>query len=304
MTTLSKRAQITGASITLLLLVILGGLLFLDRAHESEDASVSVAATIFPLYDLTRQIAGDRVSVQLIIQPGVSEHSLEASPSLIQKLAGTEAVFFIGAGMDDWVKDVARDDAKLVDLSRHVSLLEVEETQEFPAGKDPHYWLSPQNVIVMAGAIRDELIVLQSKDKSAFELNYQTLVEDLQKLDKESRASLADLPSRDIATFHEGWSYFAAEYDLNIVATFEPFPGKTPSPERLAEYENAIRTHDLKIIFTEPQLASAALEQVAKDLNVRLDILDPVGGIAGRDSYRKLIEYNVSTIRNALIQNN
>ncbi|MBI2427007.1 MAG: zinc ABC transporter substrate-binding protein [Candidatus Kerfeldbacteria bacterium] len=304
--TISRKTQVTGASITLLLLILLGGLLLAGRLHKDEDSqeNVSVAATIFPLYDLTRTIAGGQMDVQLMIEPGVSEHSFEASPALTRALANTDAVFFIGAGLDDWVKDSAPDTATLVDLSTSVSLIEVEGDEEFPTGKDPHYWLSPKNAMLMAAVIRDELATLDPASQTVFHQNYDSLVADLERLDEESRASLGVLSFRNIATFHEAFSYFARDFDLNVVATFEPFPGQTPSPEELAEYEGAIATYGLKTIFSEPQLASDALTQVAEDLNVRLVVLDPVGGVEGRDSYRKLIEYNVITIRNVLIHNN
>lgn len=301
----SKNAKIAGASITFLLFLLFGGLLATCQIDQPKKEIHSVAATIFPVYDLARAIAGDRVDVQLIIEPGVSEHSFEATPSLARRLAGTDAIVFIGAGLDDWVKDVAPNTAQLVDLSTAISLLEVKKNDtEFPTSKDPHYWLSPQNAIVLAGEIRDQLIVLQANDQAAFEQNYQTLVADLRRLDSEARTSLAVLPSRNIATFHEAWSYFARDFNLNIVATFEPFPGQAPSPQDVAFYEQAITTYGLKTIYSEPQLANDALKQVSKDLNVQLAVLDPIGGVPGRDSYRKLIEYNVATIRNALLQNN
>lgn len=293
--------------VVVIILLLVGGIYALTRTSsisQDESDAPSVAATIFPVYDLARQITGDRMAVQLIIEPGVSEHSFEASPALTQKLAKTDMVFFVGAGLDDWVKDVAPSNSKRVDLSTTIDLIEVEDDEEFLTGKDPHYWLSPKNAVLMAGTIRDELVALDPDGKEIFDRNHQMLVEDLKRLDEESQLALSVLSSRNIATFHEAWSYFARDYDLWIVATFEPFPGQTPSPEDLAEYEEAIRTHGLETIFAEPQLASDALKQVAKDVNVRLKVLDPVGGVPGRDSYRRLTEYNVATIRNALTSNN
>ena len=38
---------------------------------------MKVAATIFPLYDMVREIGGERVEVELIVSPGASPHLFE-----------------------------------------------------------------------------------------------------------------------------------------------------------------------------------------------------------------------------------
>ncbi len=45
-----------------------------------QPASRKVAATIFPLYDLVRQVAGPAVEVILLVPPGTSEHTFTVRP--------------------------------------------------------------------------------------------------------------------------------------------------------------------------------------------------------------------------------
>src|SRR5215467_1443726 len=74
-----------------------------------QPAALKVAATIFPLYDLVRQVAGPAVEVILLVPPGTSEHTFTVKPSTIRAITGCRAIFAIGHGLDDWVARLARE---------------------------------------------------------------------------------------------------------------------------------------------------------------------------------------------------
>ena len=75
---------------------------------EAGDARVKVAATIFPLYDIVRQVAGPVADVVLVLPPGASPHTFEPAPSSVRALDGARALFVIGHGLDDWAVRLAR----------------------------------------------------------------------------------------------------------------------------------------------------------------------------------------------------
>jgi hypothetical protein len=103
---------------------------------------------------------------------------------------------------------------------------------------------------------------------------------------------LADLPTRRIATFHDAFSYFAEAYGLDVVATFEPYPGLEPSPRFVIEFQRNIRAAAVRVVFTEPQRSIDALRPIARDLGVTLAVLDPLGGLPGRESYIDLLRFD------------
>src|SRR5712691_1931950 len=75
----------------------------------SPSAPLKVAATIFPLYDLVRQVAGSGVEVVLLVPPGASPHTFAVKPGTVRALTGCVAVFTIGHGLDDWVTRLAQE---------------------------------------------------------------------------------------------------------------------------------------------------------------------------------------------------
>jgi ABC-type Zn2+ transport system substrate-binding protein/surface adhesin len=110
------------------------------------------------------------------------------------------------------------------------------------------------------------------------------------------RRLLADLPTRRIATFHDAFGYFADAYGLQVAAVFEPYPGLEPSPRFVVEFQRRIRASGVGIVFTEPQLSVDALRPIARDLGVTLAVLDPLGGLPGRESYIELLLFDARAV--------
>lgn len=279
------------------------------------DTRPVVVASIFPLADITRQIAGGTIRVITLLPPGVSEHTFEPTPQAVQSVAGAKLFFKIGAGLDDWTDTVAlsaNEQATIIDLSRSVTLqpshedddAHEEETRDEHAEHgsfDPHYFLTINNAKLMATTIAQELSSAYPAQTRVFEANLKRYLAELSLADTAIKKTLTDLPTRDMVTFHGAWQYFADSYDLTIVGTFEPFPGREPSPRYLADLIADIKQKNISVLFIEPQFSAEAISQVARDLNITLATLDPIGGTTtSTQSYIDLLRTNADTIAKAL----
>jgi zinc transport system substrate-binding protein len=67
-----------------------------------------VTASIFPLHDIARRLAGDRLDVVLLLPPGRSEHSFDLTPREMSHVAKSRLGISVGLGMDDWLEKVLR----------------------------------------------------------------------------------------------------------------------------------------------------------------------------------------------------
>ncbi|PIT86604.1 MAG: zinc ABC transporter substrate-binding protein, partial [Candidatus Magasanikbacteria bacterium CG10_big_fil_rev_8_21_14_0_10_43_6] len=161
---------------------------------------------------------------------------------------------------------------------------------------NPHYWLSPANAIAMVQSIEEELSALDPTNATAYKQNAQNYIAELRAKDTQWKTSITSLDNKNIVTFHDAFGYFAEHFGLSVLATFEEFPGKEPTPQYLARLQEDVKEHNVKTMYLEPQLAVGAIKSFAKDQNVELGILDPLGGVDGRNSYIELIDYNVQTI--------
>ncbi len=299
--------------IPILIVVGIGILIYRSQIGTAEKSELKVAASIFPIYDLTRQVAGNKIDVELLLPPGASEHDYEPTLQDKVRLENVSQVFVIGAELDEWVLELVSEqsDLEIVDLSSNIELRlntvedEHEEVDEHIGEEghglyDPHYWLSVANAQIIVTDIKDSLVALDPDNASYYEENASNLQISLGTLQSDSNAKLAELDSREIITFHEAFAYFASENGLEVVATVEPYPGQEPSLEYMAELGAIIREYQVDVIFSEPQLSDALVQAIKTDYDLELYTLDPVGGIDGRNSYQELIRYNVDTIYSAL----
>lgn len=278
---------------------------------------VKVAATIFPLYDIVKEIGGDKVDTILILPPGASPHTYDVSPAQVKEVQGVRYFFAIGAGIDAWVMDIsaaAQGRAEVVNLNEYISLQpfknqvsilsgnaeEDEEAATEHAGLDPHYWLSPENGRIMARQIAARLSAADPDNASYYEERYRSFSGKLDIAEAGWQEQLGGLEKRSIVVLHDAWGYFSRYFGLEVAASFEPFPGQSPSPRYLAAVQEQIKNNNIPALFVEPQLSKEALATLAADLGVKVETLDPLGGFAGRESYIELIGYNVESIYEAL----
>lgn len=300
-------------------ILLLGGCTQINQT-KSNGNRLTVAATIFPLYDIARQIGGDKIDVKLILPPGASPHTFEVSPGQIRELQTTKLILAVGQGADDWTNNLGEAiGAKIATVEKNIELKpfehqehehheedhddddDEEENDEHQHGQfDPHYWLSPANAKIIAQNITDELSELDPANQSDYQNNAEKFITELANKDQEWHNKIGTLENKNLVVFHDAWGYFADYFGLDIVATFEPFPGKSPSPKYLADLENEVKAKNIKALFVEPQLSQEAINTMAKDLNVEVKVLDPLGGADERNSYLKLIDYNINNIANTL----
>lgn len=174
------------------------------------------------------------------------------------------------------------------------------EGHHHPSGADPHVWLSVPNARKMAEAITRELSRVLPEHQGDFEGKAKVLDGELDALDAELRAAVKAFKKKSLVTFHGSFGYFAAEYGLNIAAVIEPFPGKQPSAAYLKEVLGALKGKPVAALFTEPQLDKRPAEVLAKEANLPVRELDPLGGVSGRDSYAALMRYNLAQLADVM----
>lgn len=291
-----------------LLIVVLSWVHGCSGDSPSTEDRPKIAATIFPLHDIAGNIVGDNMEVVGILPPGASPHTYAPSPRQIGELGGVRIVFSIGHGLDDWTDNLIDmlPNAKKVVVDEGIHLVEPTELEEHEEpghnheGANPHYWLSIRNAKQIARTIAEEVIRIDSAGEDVYRKNLETYLSELDSARKRIEEQIGGLSVRKMMTFHDAWVYYADEFGLEIVGAFEPFPGKQPTPRYLAELHERAKEHNLKALFSEPQLSSETVSSFVSDIDLDLYVLDPLGGGKGRGSYIELLDYNTRVIVEAL----
>lgn len=286
----------------------------------------TVAVSIFPLYDVTRRIAGDRLDVVLVLPPGRSEHGYDPSPKEIARISRATLGIAVGLDMDGWVENIMRTaggSAKVVRVGEKVSTLPIDveplddvapggephddhdghadhEHEHVRGAPDPHVWLDPERMQQIVDVIADELTAIDPEGKETFANAAQAVKASIAKVDAAIAERSKRWTKRTIVTFHGSMAYFAKRYGIRIAAVVEPIAGKEPTAPYLAEVIEAIERNHAAALFTEPQLDRAPGKTIAREAGIPLGELDPIGGVPGRDSYEALLLWNADQLDKVL----
>ncbi len=280
-----------------------------SEVRKSDRAVVVV--TTFAIYDVAKHIGGDTIEVDMLIPFGKESHSFEPTPKDIVKLKEASIFFYNGAGLEPWAKRFD-DGKKGVDLSRYVKLAKAHdhhhehESAHNHEGIDPHYWLDVENMQKIVDVMLDRFSMIAPEAKEAFEERAKRYKEMLHKLDERYIKELSNnCRKKEIFVNHNAYSYLARRYGFEVDSLVGLSPEAEPSPKVIERTIKQIREENIKVIFCESFENSSVLRSVAKDTNVKVEILHPLANITADEAaqgatYESLMLDNLQKLSQAL----
>ena len=154
---------------------------------------------------------------------------------------------------------------------------------------DPHIWLDPMNAKVILNKMVEHLIENDAKNASKYKSNLKNAFKDIDKLTADVKADLSK--STASIVFHDAYQYFEERFDINILGAFTVNTDVMPGAEQLSEIREIIEHDKVSCIFSEPQFNPDLINAVAKDMDIKTGILDPLGATLnpGKNLYFDLI---------------
>ena len=149
----------------------------------------------------------------------------------------------------------------------------------------------------MADNICAGLVEKYPQYEDIFNANLATLQEELDALLVYGKDTLADLSSREIITFHDGFAYLAHEFDLEILEAIEEESGSEASAGELSHLIGMVDHHGVKAVFTEINGSTSAASVIAAETGVALYSLDMA--MSGDDYFESMYR-NIDTLKEAL----
>lgn len=282
--------------------VLLAGLLAMAGSAKAADP-MKVAVSILPQQFLLEQIGGDYVEVQVMIPPGASPHHFEPSTRQMAQLADAELYFSIGINFENsWMSRfiAANQDMTVIDSSKGIErrYMRAHEAHSHDhghnhdhhhgesshghghdhqhGGTDPHIWLSPVLMRIVAQNVRDALIEHRPEHAEQFRENFEQLAVEINQLDTEILAKLTPIPEqrRVFLVFHPAFGYFADAYGFRQIAI--ETEGKEPGPRTLAAIIDQVKERNIRTIFSEPQFPQQSANVIAREIDGNVETLDPL----------------------------
>jgi len=155
---------------------------------------------------------------------------------------------------------------------------------------DPHIWLDPVNAKVILNEMVKHLIENDEKNASIYKSNLNKALKDIDGLIKNVKSEL----NKDFKSivFHDAYQYFEVRFNVNVLGAFTVNTDVMPGAEQLSEIREIIEHDKVSCIFSEPQFNPNIINAVAKDMNIKTGVLDPLGATLdpGKDLYFDLIK--------------
>ncbi|PFG43614.1 zinc transport system substrate-binding protein [Isoptericola jiangsuensis] len=278
-----------------------------DGGSGTDDGTLQVLASFYPLQYVAEQVGGDLVSVDNLTPPSAEPHDLELAPAQVRAVGDADLVVYqsgFQAAVDEAVD--ARAPEHLVDaaevadleespgtvdhLDEHAGETEAEHAEHADeesaddghdhGSLDPHFWLDPTRLEPVADAVAAELSAVDPDNAATYAANAEALTATLDDLDARYATALEPCAGRTLVTSHTAFGYLAERYDLVQIGIASIDPEAEPSPARLREIGDVVTANDVSTIFTETLTSPKVAETLASDLGVATAVLDPLEGLS------------------------
>lgn len=283
---------------------------------------LNVQVSFYPMYEFTKNVAGDLADVESLIPAGIEPHDWEPTPRDLAKIEEADVLVYNGAGLEGWMDQVTsavnNDKLVRVEASHGITMMEGSEEEEGthnPEGEeahdhgslDPHVWLSPALAIQEVRNIESGLSKAAPEHKDEFKKNADAYIVKLEQLDQDFKSGLSDTKRKDFITQHAAFGYLAKEYSLVQVAIAGLSPEQEPSAANMSKVVEFAKENKVKTIFFETMVSSKVAETIAKEVGAESAVLNPIEGLTDEDKannldYIGIMRQNLEALKKALNQ--
>ena len=277
----------------------------------SASGKLQVVASVAPITDIVKNVAGDAAVVNGLIPEGTDSHTFEPTPETAKLISTADVIFLNGLDLEDPTLHLAQANMKAgADLfllgdhaitpSQYIYDFSFPKSQGHP---NPHLWMDVAYAIRYTELVRDELVKDDPTNAATYQANAAKYLTTLHTLDKAVQQAIDTIPpdNRVLLTYHDSFAYFAAHYGMKVIGAIQPSDFSEPSAQEVAALIDQIKAEHVPAIFGSEVFPSPVLAQIAQEAGAKYeDTLrdDDLPGDPGQPehSYVGLMLYDVRTM--------
>lgn len=282
-----------------------------NESSENTDGKIKIYTSIYPVYDFTKKVGGDKVDVTNLVPAGTEPHDWEISTSDVVNLEKADMLIYNGAGIENWtdkiINTLENKDIVYVKTSEGLDIHNVSEDDSHKddghdhGNYDPHTWLSIKNARKEMENIKNALVKYDPDNAQYYEENYETYAKKFDELDKKYSDTLGPIKNKTIIVAHEAFGYLCSEYDINQEGIEGLTPDSEPDPARMGEIIKFAKENNVKTIFFEELVSPKVAETIAKEINAKTAVLNPLEGLTEEqinngEDYFTVMEQNLEAL--------
>lgn len=334
----------------LAMLALTTTLLAASSGASAQQPKLRVVTTLNYLRWIATEIGGDRVEAAALANPRQDPHYVTPTPRMNQTALDADLFIENGLSLDLWAKNVidASGNPKIqpgspghliATINVPIKELPTEVSRSWgdihPQG-NPHVWLDPFNVKIIAGNIADRLSQLDPDNAAGYKQRLEKLKNDLdvamfgEELMKAVGKSAGEILTRKakndelatwlaskhlegklggwlgkarplagmkIISYHKTYIYFADRFGLQIIGELEEKPGIPPPPQHRDEVVEQVKREGVKAILNDNFYSREAADYVAGKTHANVIITYlDVGASDEAGTYEELIGYLIDQL--------
>lgn len=321
---MKRRLLVIIASFVILIAIVAFIIIKFGSGLENSD-KITIFTTIYPEYDFTKAIVGDKMEVVRLIGPGVEVHTYEPSTKDMVRISKAGAFVYTGKDMEPWAESIIEAikeyDVKIVDTSKNIELIDSDEFMEDYSlldernlenheheeneEKDGHIWMDPQNAVIMIDTILEEVIKLDSENKEFYEENANKYKKEILELDKEIEEAIKE---NNITTLVFGgefaYAYFCQRYNLGVVSCYTACGEHSdPSISRVKSVIEFINQNNIKNIYYEELSEGQVSQMISEETQAKPVVFNTLHNVTGeeienKENYISIMKDNLNKIIN------
>jgi len=335
------------------LLVLLTLAVLMAAGAQAGEGKLKVVTTLNYLRYVAAEVGGDRVTVAALANPKQDPHYVTPTPAMNQLASDADLFIENGLSLDIWAKNVLEASGNpaiqpgspghlIATVNVPVKELPTEVSRAWgdihPQG-NPHVWLDPLNVRIVAKNIADRLAKLDPDHAQYYQSRYEQfrtgldaalfgeeLVKALGKsggdvlVRKSVNGELADwlklrgldgklggwmkeaapLNGMKVITYHKTYIYFAERFGLQLAGELEEKPGIPPPPQHRDAVVEQVKRDGIRVILNDNFYSRDAADYIAGKTGAKVLVTYlDVGATPEVDTYEKLITFLIQSIAQA-----
>jgi zinc transport system substrate-binding protein len=282
-----------------------------DRPGPTSQASDQgpkrhVLATVYPLADVVRRVAGTSVDLEWFCENGEDPRDLKLTEE--QRKQAHAADMIVTSGFfDPWAGEALDLRQQALRIVRPDAMPAAAAAAAVTAAGGPEearhgaLWLDPPVVKEVADNLRERLTILEPRKERELRAGYEAFARDVDAIDADLRARLTPLKGKTFLCLRRTWGPLAERYGLEEVAPVNTEPRHLSDDDVRALKEAAKREH-VDLLAVDAALLPGVQRELQLRTGLRLLLLDSVGSSApdGHSTWIKLMRYNLEQLERGL----
>lgn len=312
-------------SIVILIVVTIGVVLTFSKTNvtKKEEGKIYITTSIYPVYDFTKEVAGDKAIVAMLLPPGVEIHDYDPSTQDITTIQDSDIFFYTSNDLEPWVKKVTSglknkdniksiaDNIELIDKEEfekeYIENTDKEEKHEEHEKYDTHIWLDPTKSIIMVRNIQERLSEADPQNSTYYKENADNYIKKLQELDMSIISTVKKSSNNKLAFGGPfAYAYFIKRYNLEFVSAYDSCgEGNEPSVKKMYTVIEEVKKDNLPVIFYKELSSANFAKRISEETGAKCLEFNSLHTITkaqlqSGENYLSIMYHNLENVKQAL----